>query len=175
MTDATHFRFGSSVGNVGSDDASSTPSREQEFTFTSDSGGGYLDDQPSTSSWSEPSRSGSKRGGSGSVNSTTLFSHLVQRQFDQQSRQPLSQAEYDDPTQWSHSPSHPRSRDQRDTSENESSYTSTSDSGSDESYDSLQLQKEWEEQLEQLQLMFQIIIFPFIGKFIGRKFSYFRK
>lgn len=35
------------------------------------------------------------------------------------------------------------------------------------------LQREWEEQVDQLKLMFQIIILPFVGKFFGRKFGYF--
>lgn len=33
-------------------------------------------------------------------------------------------------------------------------------------------QKEWEESLEQLQLLLTMIIMPFAGKFLGRKFAY---
>ncbi|SAM71686.1 uncharacterized protein UBRO_00279 [Ustilago bromivora] len=173
MTDTTHFTFGSKVGNVGFDNAPSTSSANQEFTFTSDRApnssteSGYLDDEPA-----EASSSSSKR----YVNATTLFSHLAQRQFEQQqqqSRQTLSQAEYDDPSSWSHSPS---SRFRRNRAEGEGQREDSEysyDSDSEDSYDSAQLQKEWEEQLDQLKLMFQIIIFPFVGKFMGRKFSFF--
>ncbi|KAM7200151.1 hypothetical protein V8F33_004084 [Rhypophila sp. PSN 637] len=33
-------------------------------------------------------------------------------------------------------------------------------------------QREWEESLEQLQLMLTMVIVPFAGKFLGRKFAY---
>ncbi|KAH6631136.1 hypothetical protein B0J18DRAFT_423223 [Chaetomium sp. MPI-SDFR-AT-0129] len=33
-------------------------------------------------------------------------------------------------------------------------------------------QREWEESLEQLQLLLTMIIMPFAGKFLGRKFAY---
>ncbi|KAK4241644.1 hypothetical protein C8A03DRAFT_12150 [Achaetomium macrosporum] len=33
-------------------------------------------------------------------------------------------------------------------------------------------QKEWEASLEQLQLLLTMIIMPFVGKFLGRKFAY---
>lgn len=175
MTDTTHFTFGSKVGNVGFDNAPSTSSANQEFTFTFDRAPNsstesvYLDDEPA-----EASSSSSKR----YVNATTLFSHLAQRQFEQQqqqSRQTLSQAEYDDPSSWSHSPSSRfrRNRVEGEGQREDSEYSYDSDS--EDSYDSAQLQKEWEEQLDQLKLMFQIIIFPFVGKFMGRKFSFFCK
>ncbi|KAK4458040.1 hypothetical protein QBC42DRAFT_277663 [Cladorrhinum samala] len=42
------------------------------------------------------------------------------------------------------------------------------DSDDDES----DAQKEWEESLEQLQLLLTMIIMPFAGKYFGRKFAY---
>ncbi|KAK3325215.1 hypothetical protein B0H66DRAFT_114227 [Apodospora peruviana] len=33
-------------------------------------------------------------------------------------------------------------------------------------------QKEWEQSLEQLQLMLTMVLIPFAGKFLGRKFAY---
>ncbi|KAL2261327.1 hypothetical protein VTK26DRAFT_4399 [Humicola hyalothermophila] len=33
-------------------------------------------------------------------------------------------------------------------------------------------QREWEESLEQLQLLLTMVIMPFAGKFLGRKFAY---
>lgn len=62
-------------------------------------------------------------------------------------------------------------------SDSTGSYASDSDdyaSSTTSSHDRA-LQQEWQDQLEQLKLMFQIIIFPFAGKFFGRKFGYFRK
>lgn len=38
--------------------------------------------------------------------------------------------------------------------------------------DSTDAQKEWEESLEQIQLLLTMIIVPFAGKFLGRKFAY---
>lgn len=38
--------------------------------------------------------------------------------------------------------------------------------------DSTDAQKEWEESLEQMQLLLTMIIVPFAGKFLGRKFAY---
>lgn len=38
--------------------------------------------------------------------------------------------------------------------------------------DSSDAQKEWEESLEQMQLLLTMIIVPFAGKFFGRKFAY---
>ncbi|SNX81492.1 uncharacterized protein MEPE_00197 [Melanopsichium pennsylvanicum] len=60
---------------------------------------------------------------------------------------------------------------EHDGSQSEYSYSSTDSN----SLSSVAIQKEWEEQLDQLKLMFQVIIFPFVGKFLGRKFGYFRK
>lgn len=156
MTDPSHFTFGNTLSNDSS--STTTPTRNSEFTFTSDSSSstGYLDEPSDSSSSSSSFKVG--------VNSTTLFSHLAQRQ--------LSQAQYDDSTQWSHSPSQPQSPSiRRGVGED----GEESDYESEDSYDSAQLQKEWEEQVEQLKLMFQIIIFPFVGKFMGRKFGYYRK
>ena len=33
-------------------------------------------------------------------------------------------------------------------------------------------QAEWEHSLEQLQLLFSLVIIPFLGKYLGRKFAY---
>ncbi|KAK7744480.1 hypothetical protein SLS53_003364 [Cytospora paraplurivora] len=38
--------------------------------------------------------------------------------------------------------------------------------------DSTDAQKEWEESLEQIQLLLTMIVVPFAGKFLGRKFAY---
>lgn len=111
---------------------------------------GYLDDQPSSSTSSSSS----------SVTHTSLFAHLAQRQLDQ-SRSSPSREEYDDPHSWTTR--------RRTRSESSESYDS------EDSRTSSQLQKEWDEQVEQMKLMFQIIIFPFVGKFFGRKFGYYRK
>ncbi|SPO20743.1 uncharacterized protein UTRI_00219 [Ustilago trichophora] len=155
-----------------------------------DSSGGYLDDANSAST---------SRAGVETMAPTTLFATLAQRQFDLRQQQ-MSQAQYDDPTSWSSSPSfhlhqsdnqrHRRRspKHRKSTSHNtrqsdtdsipttltcRSSQTSYNDSDTDSEIDSLALQREWEEQLDQLKLMFQIIIFPFVGKFFGRKFGYF--
>ncbi|OZJ06177.1 hypothetical protein BZG36_01025 [Bifiguratus adelaidae] len=34
------------------------------------------------------------------------------------------------------------------------------------------LEREWEENKEQLRLLFSLVIFPFVGKWLGRKFSF---
>ncbi|KAF7985288.1 hypothetical protein HWV62_6443 [Athelia sp. TMB] len=51
-----------------------------------------------------------------------------------------------------------------------------SSSSSDVSYDSedeyRQVQKEWEESLEQLQQLVSVVLLPFFGKWLGRKTSY---
>jgi hypothetical protein len=48
--------------------------------------------------------------------------------------------------------------------------TSTESFDSDEEdYDA---QKEWEQSLEQLQLLLTMILIPFAGKYFGRKFAY---
>ncbi|KAK5628551.1 hypothetical protein RRF57_004266 [Xylaria bambusicola] len=41
-----------------------------------------------------------------------------------------------------------------------------------ESEDDYDAQKEWEQSLEQLQLLLTMIIVPFAGKYFGRKFAY---
>ncbi|EFW99166.1 hypothetical protein CMQ_5587 [Grosmannia clavigera kw1407] len=46
---------------------------------------------------------------------------------------------------------------------------SPSDAGSDSLSDA---QREWEASLEQLQLMLTMVLVPFVGKFLGRKFAY---
>jgi hypothetical protein len=43
---------------------------------------------------------------------------------------------------------------------------------SDSEADLSDAQKEWEASLEQLQLLLSMIIMPFAGKFLGRKFAY---
>ena len=137
---------------------------------------GYLDNPTPSSSTSSTSQS--------TVAPTSLFAQLAQRQFDAQSRS-MSQESYDDPSLWRrsrkpHSSSSPstRTRTNRNTelSETDSDdVASNSSEYSSDSGDSAVLQREWEEQLDQMKLMFQIIIFPFVGKFFGRKFGYFRK
>ncbi|KAK4191201.1 hypothetical protein QBC35DRAFT_487605 [Podospora australis] len=49
---------------------------------------------------------------------------------------------------------------------------SDSDSDSDDSDDSDDAQREWEASLEQLELLLSMIIMPFAGKYLGRKFAY---
>lgn len=48
--------------------------------------------------------------------------------------------------------------------------TSTESFESDE--DDYNAQKEWEQSLEQLQLLMTMILVPFVGKYFGRKFAY---
>ncbi|KAG7288541.1 hypothetical protein NEMBOFW57_004894 [Staphylotrichum longicolle] len=43
---------------------------------------------------------------------------------------------------------------------------------SDSEADPSDAQKEWEASLEQLQLLLTMIVMPFAGKFLGRKFAY---
>lgn len=38
--------------------------------------------------------------------------------------------------------------------------------------DSQDAQREWEESLEQIQLLLTMVLVPFAGKFLGRKFAY---
>lgn len=66
------------------------------------------------------------------------------------------------------------------------SSTSSDDESDDDDVDSLpsisssildsdstsDAQREWEESLEQLQLLLTMIVMPFAGKFLGRKFAY---
>ncbi|KAL7623178.1 hypothetical protein AAE478_006859 [Parahypoxylon ruwenzoriense] len=47
--------------------------------------------------------------------------------------------------------------------------TSTESFTSEDDYDA---QKEWEQSLEQLQLLLTMILVPFAGKYLGRKFAY---
>ncbi|CCC08874.1 unnamed protein product [Sordaria macrospora k-hell] len=47
------------------------------------------------------------------------------------------------------------------------------DSDDDSEYDDeSDAQKEWEQSLEQLQLLMTMVLIPFAGKFLGRKFAY---
>lgn len=48
--------------------------------------------------------------------------------------------------------------------------TTTESFESDE--DDYDAQKEWEQSLEQLQLLLTMILVPFVGKYFGRKFAY---
>lgn len=41
--------------------------------------------------------------------------------------------------------------------------------------DSHDAQREWEESLEQIQLLLTMVLVPFAGKFLGRKFAYWSK
>ncbi|PSR85912.1 hypothetical protein BD289DRAFT_367830 [Coniella lustricola] len=43
---------------------------------------------------------------------------------------------------------------------------------SSESADSADAQREWEESLEQIQLLLTMVVVPFAGKYFGRKFAY---
>jgi hypothetical protein len=52
------------------------------------------------------------------------------------------------------------------------SLPSISSSILDSEADSSDAQREWEASLEQLQLLLTMIIMPFAGKFLGRKFAY---
>ncbi|KJR82813.1 uncharacterized protein SPSK_04608 [Sporothrix schenckii 1099-18] len=49
------------------------------------------------------------------------------------------------------------------------SVISPSEAGSDDTSDA---QREWEASLEQLQLMLTMVLVPFAGKYLGRKFAY---
>ncbi|KAH9906677.1 hypothetical protein F4778DRAFT_590848 [Xylariomycetidae sp. FL2044] len=64
-------------------------------------------------------------------------------------------------------PDLPSSDDQDDIDSLPSS--STESFASDDDYDA---QKEWEQSLEQLQLLLTMILVPFAGKYFGRKFAY---
>lgn len=63
------------------------------------------------------------------------------------------------------------------TSTSSSSSSSTTFSGSTDSdeYYERQLEQEWEENVRQLQLAVSVLILPSIGKYLGRKWSYFRE
>ncbi|KAK4122498.1 hypothetical protein N657DRAFT_576367 [Parathielavia appendiculata] len=67
----------------------------------------------------------------------------------------------------SRSPSSPDSDD-----DDLNSLPSISSSILDSEADSSDAQREWEASLEQLQLLLTMIIMPFAGKFLGRKFAY---
>lgn len=49
------------------------------------------------------------------------------------------------------------------------------DSNDSEYDDGSDAQKEWEQSLEQLQLLMTMVLIPFAGKFLGRKFAYWSK
>jgi hypothetical protein len=52
------------------------------------------------------------------------------------------------------------------------SLPSTSTESFDSEEDDYDAQKEWEQSLEQLQLLLTMILVPFAGKYFGRKFAY---
>ncbi|KAI0183686.1 hypothetical protein EV127DRAFT_486888 [Xylaria flabelliformis] len=52
------------------------------------------------------------------------------------------------------------------------SLPSTSTESFDSDEDDYDAQKEWEQSLEQLQLLLTMILVPFAGKYFGRKFAY---
>jgi hypothetical protein len=49
-----------------------------------------------------------------------------------------------------------------------------SDDGYDSDEEYLLAQREWEESLEQLQELVSIVVLPYLGRFLGRKWSYWR-
>lgn len=55
------------------------------------------------------------------------------------------------------------------------SLPSTSTESFDSDDDDYDAQKEWEQSLEQLQLLLTMILVPFAGKYLGRKFAYWSK
>ncbi|KAI1809541.1 hypothetical protein GGS20DRAFT_571511 [Poronia punctata] len=52
------------------------------------------------------------------------------------------------------------------------SLPSTSTESFDSDEDDYDAQREWEQSLEQLQLLLTMILIPFAGKYFGRKFAY---
>ncbi|KAI2623730.1 hypothetical protein GGS21DRAFT_330302 [Xylaria nigripes] len=56
-----------------------------------------------------------------------------------------------------------------DTDELDSLPSTSTESFESDDYDA---QKEWEESLDQLQLLLTMILIPFAGKYLGRKFAY---
>ncbi|PWZ02828.1 hypothetical protein BCV70DRAFT_197095 [Testicularia cyperi] len=71
--------------------------------------------------------------------------------------------------------------DQNNTNDNDNAHwdqdscTSSQDSHDEQDSIDRELEQEWKEQLDQLKLLVHIIVFPFLGKFFGRKYAYFRK
>lgn len=57
----------------------------------------------------------------------------------------------------------------------DSSYDSDADMSSLGEYSVSDAQKEWEESVRQLQSIWQFVIIPIVGKFLGRRFSYYCK
>lgn len=53
-----------------------------------------------------------------------------------------------------------------------SSSSSSSDSGYDSDEEYRLAQEEWEESLKQLQLLVSVVLMPFFGKWLGRKWSH---
>ena len=55
------------------------------------------------------------------------------------------------------------------------SLDTVSDASDDSEYDyleELEAQREWEESLEQLQQLFAVVLFPYLGKWLGRRWSH---
>ena len=50
--------------------------------------------------------------------------------------------------------------------------SSSSESSYDEDEEAAMIQEEWEESLRQMEMVLSIVIFPFFGKWYGRRFSY---
>lgn len=69
-------------------------------------------------------------------------------------------------------PDIPHSSSASDRDDDVDSLPSISSSILDSEEDLSDAQKEWEASLEQLQLLLTMIIMPFAGKFLGRKFAY---
>jgi hypothetical protein len=57
-----------------------------------------------------------------------------------------------------------------DTYETQNVYTT--DEEEDDSLYSYDAEAEWEESKEQLSALFSLVIFPFVGKWLGKKFSF---
>ena len=55
------------------------------------------------------------------------------------------------------------------------SLPSSIDSSDLDSEESSDAQKEWEESLQQLELVLKMVIIPYAGKYFGRKFAYWSK
>lgn len=119
---------------------------------------GYLDDSRT-------------RRGNNALAPTSLISTLAQRQLSAQ-QTCISHDTYDQACHWDAYHAAPQSHQSQRT--HYSDAVSDSDGSTSSSYQRA-LEQEWQDQLDQLKLILQIIVFPFVGKFFGRKFGYFRK
>jgi len=69
----------------------------------------------------------------------------------------------------------PGKRDDADATSSSGSDITDSSADSDDGYDSereRQLEREWEEGMEQLRMVTTIILLPFFGKWLGKKWAY---